>query len=63
MPGVKLGENEENVDRALRILRKQVEKAGVINELRKREQCEKPSVRLKKKQAAARKRAKKQPRM
>jgi small subunit ribosomal protein S21 len=37
--------------------KKQVEKAGVLTELRRREYFDKPSVRRKKKAAAARKRA------
>ena len=59
MPGVKLGESDDNIDRALRILRKQMERAGVINEVRRRQQYEKPSVRKKKKRISARKRSKK----
>ncbi len=48
----------ERVDNALRRFRKVVEKSGVLQELRKREYYEKPSVKKKRKQAAARKRAK-----
>jgi small subunit ribosomal protein S21 len=48
----------ERVDNALRRFRKVVEKSGVLQELRKREYFEKPSVKRKRKQAAARKRAK-----
>jgi small subunit ribosomal protein S21 len=48
----------ERVDNALRRFRKVVEKSGVLQELRKREYFEKPSVKKKRKQAAARKRAK-----
>lgn len=62
MPGVNLREGD-NVDRALKILKKQVEKAGTIAELRKRQHYEKPSVKRKKKLAAAQKRLRKQLRM
>ena len=48
----------ERVDNVLRRFRKVVEKSGVLQELRKREYYEKPSVKKKRKQAAARKRAK-----
>jgi small subunit ribosomal protein S21 len=48
----------ERIDNALRRFRKTVEKSGVLQELRKREHFEKPSVKKKRKQAAARKRAK-----
>jgi small subunit ribosomal protein S21 len=48
----------ERIDNALRRFRKTVEKSGVMQELRKRECFEKPSVKKKRKQAAARKRAK-----
>jgi small subunit ribosomal protein S21 len=48
----------ERIDNALRRFRKVVEKSGVLQELRKREYFEKPSVKKKRKQAAARKRAK-----
>ena len=62
MPGVKLRDGD-NVERALKILKKQVEKAGTIAELKKRQHYEKPSVRRKKKLAAAQKRLRKQLRM
>jgi small subunit ribosomal protein S21 len=51
---VKDGEKFEN---ALRRFRKSVEKAGIIQELRKRECYEKPSQKRKRKMAAAKKRA------
>src|SRR5690606_25518621 len=41
----------------MRRFKKQVEKAGILTELRRREAYDKPSVRKKKKAAAARKRA------
>jgi small subunit ribosomal protein S21 len=48
----------ERVDNVLRRFRKVVEKSGILQELRKREYYEKPSVKKKRKQAASRKRAK-----
>lgn len=59
MPGVKVREND-SIERALKIFKKQVEKAGIMSELRKRQHYEKPSVKRKKKIAAARKRLLKQ---
>ena len=56
LPGIKIKENE-HFDVALRRFKKQVEKAGVMFELRRREYYEKPSIRKKKKTIAARKRA------
>ncbi|MFO7727660.1 MAG: 30S ribosomal protein S21 [Desulfonatronovibrio sp.] len=55
MPGVTLGEHD-NFDYALRKFKKQVEKAGILSELKKRQHYEKPSIQKKKKEAAARKR-------
>ena len=51
----------ERIDNALKRFRKVVEKSGVLQELRKREFFEKPSVKAKRKQAASRKRAKRNP--
>lgn len=59
MPGVKMKDGD-SIDRALKILKKQVEKAGTVSELKKRQHYEKPSIRKKKKEAAARKRVAKQ---
>lgn len=56
MPLVKVKENE-SFEQALRRFKKQVEKAGILTELRRREAYDKPSVRKKKKAAASRKRA------
>ena len=56
MPGVFLNEDDYNFDIALRGVKKQVEKAGVLTEMKKRQHYEKPSVMRKKKKAAARKR-------
>lgn len=55
MPGVFL-EESDNFDAALRRFKKQVEKAGILSELKKRQHYEKPSVQRKKKKAAAKKR-------
>jgi small subunit ribosomal protein S21 len=55
LPGVFL-DDSDHFDVALRRFKKQVEKAGVLSELKKRQHYEKPSVMRKKKKAAARKR-------
>lgn len=55
MPGVRVKEGE-SFERALRRFKKQCERAGILGEIRKREYYEKPSVKAKKKAAAARKR-------
>lgn len=55
MPGIIL-DDSDNFDVALRRFKKQVEKAGVLSELKKRQHYEKPSVQRKKKKAAAKKR-------
>jgi small subunit ribosomal protein S21 len=55
MPGIVVGSNE-SIDSALRRFKKQVEKGGVLSEVRKREHYEKPSERKKKKFFAAKKR-------
>jgi small subunit ribosomal protein S21 len=47
----------EHIDSALRRFRKAVDKSGVLADLRKHEYHEKSSVKRKRKQAAARKRA------
>jgi small subunit ribosomal protein S21 len=52
MPGVKVREGE-TFEQALRRFKKQCEKAGILSELRKREHYEKPSIKAKKKRAAA----------
>ena len=56
MPGVKV-RDDESFEGALKRFKKQCEKAGILSELRKREHYEKPSIKKKRKQAAARKRA------
>jgi small subunit ribosomal protein S21 len=55
MPGVTVNEHEP-FEVALRRFKKQCEKAGIISEVRKRQFYEKPSLRKKKKQIAAKKR-------
>ena len=55
MPGIKVRDTEP-FEGALKRFKKQVEKAGVLSEVRKREYYEKPSVQKKKKAIAARKR-------
>ncbi|MCI0454854.1 MAG: 30S ribosomal protein S21 [Candidatus Dadabacteria bacterium] len=55
MPGIVVGSNE-SIDSALRRFKKQIEKGGVLSEVRKREHYEKPSERKKKKLFAAKKR-------
>ena len=59
MPGV-INRPGEPLDKIMRVVKKQVEKAGVIGDLKKKVHYEKPSVRLKKKSIAARKRRLKQ---
>ena len=54
MPGIKLREGE-TFEQALRRFKKQCEKAGILSDLRKREHYEKPSIKEKKKRAAAKK--------
>ena len=55
LPGIYL-DDSDNFDIALRRFKKQVEKAGILSELKKRQHYEKPSVQRKKKKAAAKKR-------
>ncbi len=56
MPVVKVRDNEP-FEVAMKRFKKQVEKAGILSELKRREYYDKPSVRKKKKAAASRKRA------
>ena len=56
LPGVYLNDDDYSFDIALRRFKKQVEKAGILSEMKKRQHYEKPSVMRKKKKAAARKR-------
>lgn len=53
--GVRVREGEP-FERALRRFRRQVERAGILKEVRRRTHYEKPSIRKKKKALAARKR-------
>ncbi|NMA83305.1 MAG: 30S ribosomal protein S21 [Epulopiscium sp.] len=55
MSNVKVNENE-SLDSALRRFKRNCAKAGILQEVRKREHYEKPSVKRKKKSEAARKR-------
>ena len=48
--------DNESLDSALRRFKRQCARAGVLNEVRKRDHYEKPSVKRKKKSEAARKR-------
>ena len=56
MPLVKAKEGEP-FEVTLRRVKKQCEKAGILSDVRKREYYEKPSIKLKRKAMAARKRA------
>jgi small subunit ribosomal protein S21 len=56
LPGIRVNENEP-FENAVKRFKKQVEKGGILSDIRKREFYEKPSVRRKKKAIAARKRA------
>ena len=55
MSEIRVKENE-SLESALRRFKRQCARAGVLNEVRKREHYEKPSVKRKKKSEAARKR-------
>lgn len=55
MPGIRAREGD-GVDRLLKQFKKQVEKAGVMSDLKKKQHYEKPSIRAKRKSIAARKR-------
>ena len=55
MAEIKIKDNE-SLDSALRRVKRQCARSGVLTELRKREHYEKPSVKRKKKSEAARKR-------
>lgn len=61
MAMVKLRDNE-SFEQAFRRFKKSCEKSGILSEVKKREHYEKPSVRLKKKSMAARKRLQKKTR-
>ena len=55
MTEVKINEGE-NIESVLKRFKKKVQKAGILAEIKRRERYEKPSVRKKRKAAAARKR-------
>ena len=55
MPGIRVREGEA-FEGAMKRFKKQVEKAGVLSEVRRREFYEKPSVKKKRKMREARKR-------
>ena len=59
---VVMGRPGDPLEKLLRVFKKSVEKAGIIGDLKRRTHFEKPSVRLKKKSIAARKRRAKQAR-
>lgn len=59
MPGITVREGQP-IDIVLKLVKKQVEKAGTIGELKRRSFYEKPSIKRKKKSAMARKRLAKQ---
>jgi len=52
---IRLKDNE-SLDSALRRFKRATQKAGILGEVRKREQYDKPSIKKKKKREAARKR-------
>ncbi|QMU56642.1 MAG: 30S ribosomal protein S21 [Candidatus Mycalebacterium zealandia] len=58
MPGIIVG-SSESIDSALKRFKKQVERAGVVSEIRRRQFYEKPSQKRKKKVLAAIKRMRK----
>jgi len=58
MPGVKIRDGEA-FEQAYRRFKKQVEKAGILSEIRKREFYEKPSIKRKRRKASAQKRNRK----
>ena len=58
MSQVQVGQNE-SIESALRRFKKKIQKAGILSEKKRREHYEKPSVKRKRKQEAARKRQKK----
>ncbi len=61
MPGV-INRVGEPLEKIIRIFKKQIEKTGIFADLKKKMHYEKPSIRLKKKSIAARKRKVKQAR-
>jgi len=60
MPGVYVRHDDEPVDKLLRVLKKQVEKAGIMYDIKRKEHFVKPSVAKTLKSRTARKRAAKE---
>jgi len=60
MPGIYSRFDDEPIDKLLRLLKKQVEKAGLMYDIRKKEYHVKPSVAKTLKSRAARKRVEKE---
>jgi small subunit ribosomal protein S21 len=52
---IQVGDNE-SIENALRRFKKKIQKAGILSEVKRRERYEKPSVKKKRKQEAAKKR-------
>ncbi len=59
MPGVRV-RHGETVEQVWRYFKKQTEAAGILNEVKRRQSYDKPSIKLKKKRIAAQKRARRQ---
>ena len=59
MPGIKLRDGEP-LEKALKFFKKQVEKAGILSDIKKHMHYEKPSIKRKRKSIAAQKRRVKQ---
>jgi small subunit ribosomal protein S21 len=57
--GMKIVVSDNQVDKALRVLKKKLIKEGLLKEMKKREYYEKPSVKRKRKQKESRKRLRK----
>lgn len=58
MTSIKVGQNE-TLDSAMKRFKRRCQKDGIIGDLRKKEAYEKPSIKRKKKEEAARKRIRK----
>jgi small subunit ribosomal protein S21 len=50
-----MSHENESIDSALRRFKKKIQKAGILSEVKRRQRSEKPSLRRKHKQEAARK--------
>lgn len=62
MPGV-TGREGQPIEIMIKLLKKQVEKAGIVGEIKRRSHYEKPSIKRKRKRISAQKRIVKQARM